>query len=186
MLVLSFPHQNSEIKNLWFIAIASSRGSKHSSESNNRWPKSTGIVYTTHNLKGVLPRFNNLLKVQRQPPEVFCKKRYSLKFHKIHRKTPLPPLTQVFPVNFVKFLRTSFLQNASGQLLLKVGWKHIFVNFLKTKKLKPRLYVNRLYICLYINLYILLSLFLLLLFPLFRVDLHLFLKYKPIKVNYQN
>ena len=28
-------------------------------------------------------------------------------------------LTQVFPVNFAKFLRTPFLQNTSGRLLLK-------------------------------------------------------------------
>ena len=27
---------------------------------------------------------------QKQPPEVFCKKRFSHKFNKIHRKTPLP------------------------------------------------------------------------------------------------
>ena len=27
---------------------------------------------------------------QKQPPEVFCKKRYSWKFRKIHKKTPLP------------------------------------------------------------------------------------------------
>ena len=27
---------------------------------------------------------------QKQPPEVFCKKRCSQKFHKIHRKTPVP------------------------------------------------------------------------------------------------
>ena len=25
--------------------------------------------------------------IQKQPPEVFCKKRWSYKFHKIHRKT---------------------------------------------------------------------------------------------------
>ena len=176
MVVLSFPHQNSQIKHLWFIAIASSRGSKHSSESNNRWPKSTGIVYTTHNLKGVLPRFNNLLKVQKQPPEVFRRKGVLRNFTKFTGKHLCHLWHRCFPVNFVKFLRTSFLQNTCGQLLLKVGWKHKFVNFLITKKLKPRLYVNRLYICLYINLYILLSLFLLLLFPLFRVDLYLTLK----------
>ena len=31
-----------------------------------------------------------------------------------------------FPVNFAKFLRTSFLQNTSGRLLLAVQWK---INF---------------------------------------------------------
>ena len=29
-------------------------------------------------------------KKQKQPPEVFCKKRCSYKFYKIHRKTPVP------------------------------------------------------------------------------------------------
>ena len=28
--------------------------------------------------------------IQKQPPEVFCKKRCSQKFHKIHKKTPVP------------------------------------------------------------------------------------------------
>ena len=60
------------------------------------------------------------------------------KFHKIHRKTPVPeslfnkvagrrPATlfkkrlwhKCFPLNFVKFLRTPFLQNMSGRLLLE-------------------------------------------------------------------
>ena len=30
------------------------------------------------------------MNVQKQPPEVFCKKICSWKFHKIHRKTPVP------------------------------------------------------------------------------------------------
>ena len=65
-----------------------------------------------------------------------CKKR-SLEFHKIHRKTPVPeslfnkvagliPETllkkelwhRCFPVNFVEFLITHFLQNKSGRVLL--------------------------------------------------------------------
>ena len=50
----------------------------------------------------------------------------SEKFRKIHKKTPVPesatlfkkrPWHRCFPVNFVKFLRTPFLQNTSGQLL---------------------------------------------------------------------
>ena len=64
---------------------------------------------------------------QKQPPEVFCKHRCSQKFLKIHRKTPVleslfnkasglwPAILfkkrlqhRCFPVNFVKFLRTSF------------------------------------------------------------------------------
>ena len=74
---------------------------------------------------------------QKQPTEVFCEKRCSKKFRKNHRKTPVPeslfykvsglrPATlskkrlrhRCFPVNFVKFLRTPFLQNTSGRLLL--------------------------------------------------------------------
>ena len=91
----------------------------------------------------------NTMNVQKQPPEVFCKKMCSWKFHKIHRKTPVPeaffnkvvgrdflwcsglrPATllkkrlwyRCFPVNFVKFPRTSFLQNTSERLLLNVGY----------------------------------------------------------------
>ena len=30
------------------------------------------------------------MNVQKHPPEAFCKKMCSLKFHKIHRKTPVP------------------------------------------------------------------------------------------------
>ena len=30
------------------------------------------------------------MNVQKQPPEAFCKKICSWKFHKIHRKTPVP------------------------------------------------------------------------------------------------
>ena len=80
---------------------------------------------------------------QKQPPEVFYKKRCSPKFHKIHRNTcakkhlcqsllfnkvaGLRPTTllkkrlwrRCFPVSFVKFLRTPFLQNTSGRLLLE-------------------------------------------------------------------
>ena len=82
------------------------------------------------------------MSVQKQPPEAFCKKMCSWKFHKIHRKTPVPetffdkrdsglrPATllkkrlwyRCFPMNFVKFLRTTFLQNTSERLLLNVGY----------------------------------------------------------------
>ena len=74
---------------------------------------------------------------QKQPPEVFYKKRCSWAFRKIHRKTPVPGTLfkqswrprpaillkkslwhRCFPVNFVKFPRTTFLQNTSGRLLL--------------------------------------------------------------------
>ena len=53
----------------------------------------------------------------------------SWKFHKIHRKTPVPETFlkkrlwyRCFTVNFVKFLRTPFLQNTSERLLLNVGY----------------------------------------------------------------
>ena len=75
----------------------------------------------------------------KQPPEVFYNKSRSQKFHKIHRKTPVPeslffnkvaglrPATLLkkklwhscFPVNFAEFLRAPFLQNTSGRLLLR-------------------------------------------------------------------
>ena len=73
------------------------------------------------------------MNVQKQPPEAFCKKMCSWKFHKIHRKTPVPETIfnkvaglslwyRCFPMNFVKFLRTTFLQNTSERLLLNVGY----------------------------------------------------------------
>ena len=33
---------------------------------------------------------NNFLLIQKQPPEVFCEKSFSIKFRKIHRKTTAP------------------------------------------------------------------------------------------------
>ena len=64
---------------------------------------------------------------QKQPPEVFCKKRCSKKFPKIHRKTPVPEplfkyscrlqacnfikkesLTQVFPCEFYEISKNTF------------------------------------------------------------------------------
>ena len=75
----------------------------------------------------------NLFKnIQKQPPEVFYEERCPQKFHRIHRKKPEPELElgipaallkqriwhRCFPVNFVKFLRTPFLQNTTGRLLL--------------------------------------------------------------------
>ena len=65
------------------------------------------------------------LQCLEQPPEVFYKKRCPWKF--IHRKTSVPGLRpatllkkrfwhRCFPVNFTKFLRTSFSQNTSRRL----------------------------------------------------------------------
>ena len=49
---------------------------------------------------------------------MFCKKRC---FRKIHKKTPVTETLwhKCFPVYFAKFQRTPFLQNTSGQLLLR-------------------------------------------------------------------
>ena len=72
------------------------------------------------------------LDAQKQPLEVFCRKgvlRNSAKFTGKHlRQSPLfnkaAGLSSVdslcFPVDFAKFIRTSFLQNTSGRLLLDV------------------------------------------------------------------
>ena len=70
---------------------------------------------------------------QKQSPEVFFEKRCSQKFHIIHRNfikfkvVGLRPATLLkkrlwhwcFSVKFVKFLRTSLLQNTSGRLFLR-------------------------------------------------------------------
>ena len=77
------------------------------------------------------------LKVKNTARGVVCKKVF-LEVSKIHRKRPVPeslfnkvaslrPATllkkrlwhRCFPVNFVKFLTTPFLQNTSGRLLLQ-------------------------------------------------------------------
>ena len=78
-------------------------------------------------------------KIQKQPPEVFFKKgvlRSCAKFtgkhmcqsFSLNKDAGLRPATllkkrlwhRYFPVNFAKFLRTPFLQNTSGRLLLKI------------------------------------------------------------------
>ena len=68
----------------------------------------------------------------KQSPEVFCKKRCSQEFFKIHRKTPgkrLRPATllkeslaRCFPVNFSKFVRTPFQQNTQYDCFCL--WQH--------------------------------------------------------------
>ena len=65
-------------------------------------------------------RIGNLdwCKCQKRPLEVFCEKRCSLKFRKIHRKHLL---LRKHLSTFVKFLRKPFLQNNTGRLLLKCG-----------------------------------------------------------------
>ena len=71
---------------------------------------------------------------RKQPPEVFYKERKTHRIRKIDREVPISEYLfnkvagatllkkslwhRCFPVNFAKFLRTPFLQNTSGKLLL--------------------------------------------------------------------
>ena len=67
-----------------------------------------------------------LARMQKQSPEVFCKKRCSYNFRKTHRKTPVPKspcnfikketLAQVFSCKFCKISKNTFLQNTRGRL----------------------------------------------------------------------
>ena len=78
--------------------------------------------------------------VQKQPPELFYKKRCTWTIRKIHRKTPAPEspfywicrleacnfikkeaLAQVFSLEFCEFSRTHFSLNSSGRLFLYVS-----------------------------------------------------------------
>ena len=62
--------------------------------------------------------FVKMLPVQKQPPEMFCKKRCCSKFYKFHRKTPVLGslfnnfikkrfLHSCFPLKFAKCFRNS-------------------------------------------------------------------------------
>ena len=61
----------------------------------------------------------DFLQLQKQPPQVFCKKKCSQKFRKFGWKTPVLESLfykvvlqhRCFPVKFVKFLRTPILKN---------------------------------------------------------------------------
>ena len=85
--------------------------------------------------------------VQRQPPEVFCKKRCSQKFRKFHGKMPV--LKSLFnnvagvqtcgfikktllhwclPMKFAKFLRAPILKNICERLLLFVSPQDTITN----------------------------------------------------------
>ena len=67
------------------------------------------------------------MNINKQPSEVFCKKKCSQKFRKITGKRLYQSLFFIklqaekrgFPVNFAKFLSHFFLQNTSGRLLLQ-------------------------------------------------------------------
>ena len=109
---------------------------------NTSWE--TNFYFVLQNLFFFKYNCNVHCVVQKQPTEVFCKKRCSKKFRKIHRKTPVPVsffnkvagsacnLLKMrlwhgcFPVDFAKFLRTSFSQNTSGRLLLVVAFSLVF------------------------------------------------------------
>ena len=86
-----------------------------------------------------------IFESQRHPPEGFCKKRCSKKFHKINRKTSAPEPKACnfnekrlwygcFPVNFAKFLRTSFLKEHLKWLLLE---RKLIIEF-EWKPIKPK------------------------------------------------
>ena len=66
----------------------------------------------------LIPKLNEL---QKQPSEVFCKKRCSYTAPATLLKKRL--WHRCFPVNFAKFLRTPFWQNFSGRLLLELAVK---------------------------------------------------------------
>ena len=85
--------------------------------------------------------------IQKQPPEVFCKKKVFLKLLQFHRKTPvleclfnnvagLEPCNFIkkilrhwcFPVKVAKFLRTAILNNICKRLLLFVSPQNTLTN----------------------------------------------------------
>ena len=82
-----------------------------------KWIKGS-VVLVKYSRKKVI------LKVARQPPEVFCKKRCSKKFRIIHRKTPVLAKAcnfikkrlwhRCFPANSVKLMGIPFSQKTSG------------------------------------------------------------------------
>ena len=86
------------------------------------------ITVPLSQVKEALRTATEIQPIKKQLQEVFCKKRCSQKFRKIHGKAPVPePLSttllkkrlwhRCFPVNFEKFLRAPYLQNTSGRLL---------------------------------------------------------------------
>ena len=83
--------------------------------------------------------FVSMVQVEKQPPDVFCKNRYSEKIRKFHRKTPVLESLfnkvaglrvcnfiktrlqhSFFPVKFSNFLRTPTLKNIWERLLLQM------------------------------------------------------------------
>ena len=83
------------------------------------------LVAETKKIRNYLPSVN----LQKQPRQVLYEKRRSQKFHKIHRHVALLNKRlwhKYFTVNFAKFLRTPFLQNTSGRLLLNFSLRWWF------------------------------------------------------------
>ena len=79
------------------------------------------------------------LDQQKQPPEVFYKKSFSLKCLNILRRKPVleslfneETLTQIFPCESYTFLRKFILKNICERLLLyqlfiqNISWQHVF------------------------------------------------------------
>ena len=94
-------------------------------------------------------------KRQKQPLEVFCEKRCSLKFHKTRKKKPtcgrICPATllkkrlwhRCFPVNFAKILRKRFLQDITRWLLLKMPFQaslHVIFPYMELALMTPVLH----------------------------------------------
>ena len=81
----------------------------------------------------VLKHQHHTFMFQKQPLEVFFKKRCSQKIRRIHRKATVPKSLNLrcFPVNFTKFLRATFSQNTSGRLLqvliMEIDYTHWIV-----------------------------------------------------------
>ena len=101
-------------------------------------------------LESVFRTLSNIY-YQKQPPQVFCKKRCPQKFRKIHRKTPVPEKQRLwhrcFPVNFAKFPRTPLLQNTSGRLICVI---EIFLSVLSQmfgSVINTPLYLKQILIC---------------------------------------
>ena len=70
---------------------------------------------------------------QKQPPEVFCKKKCSYKFRKIHRKTPLPGrlvlYKDVYYQEFKFFFWISQVKTHKNVFLFKVTNENIWTMF---------------------------------------------------------
>ena len=77
---------------------------------NNTYHEMTPIIVLIWNKERVHVRY-----FQKQPQDLFCKKRCSHKFRKFHRKIPV--LESLFNENIGKFLRTPILKNICERLL---------------------------------------------------------------------